>query len=53
MTVLDQQQKQNAHKNQFLFSLGSPKPRIVPGVILVAETPEHMMCKRNMLDKRL
>ena len=40
-------------KNQFLFSLGSPKPSTVSGEILVHETPENQMFERRMLDRRL
>ena len=43
----------NEDKNQFLFSLGSPKPSTVSGEILVHETPENQMFERRMLDKRL
>ena len=43
----------NDNKNQFLFSLGSPKPSTVSGEILVHETPENQMFERRMLDRRL
>lgn len=49
--------KQNTHnmntdKNKFLFSLGSPKPSLISGEVLVHETPEHEMFERRMLETR-
>ena len=53
--IEEQQKKKELHieKNQFLFSLGSPKPSTVSGKVLVCETPESQMFERRMLDRRL